>query len=389
MKQNRVPQIDGVRGVAILLIVLTHYVCNISGNKTVEAVLGLAWTGVDLFFVLSGYLIGGILIENREAPNYYRVFYIRRALRILPLYLMVLALFYTFRTEGKGWDFVFGNGFQLWHYITFTQNFAVAATASYGSEAMAATWSLAIEEQFYLLLPFLVRKLTPRRLIVCCVGMIALAPVSRVLMFAIHPHPLLACYALAPCRFDSLFLGVLIAALMRLDGFTAWVRARAGWLSVALACLFAGMVTMHFKSPLGTKVVAIFGYTWIAMFYGAILLCAVAIDGRAARLFRVGFLQRMGLVAYGLYLIHWPMLGIVFALAGRDRPVFDWGLVYVAALGTVVVAWVSYRWLELPAMNFGRRWKYLSPHTHPSEASPRSCLPAQAVSQEESPRALG
>jgi peptidoglycan/LPS O-acetylase OafA/YrhL len=149
----RVPEIDGLRGVAILLVIAFHYLEPV--HRTAEGWLRdalapsrMGWIGVNLFFVLSGYLIGSILMANRDSPTFFSAFYIRRFCRILPLYLVVVAGCYAVHHL-----FVRTPGPPLYQYLTFTQNFWMAAKGQFGIGLLAITWSLAVEEQFYALLP--------------------------------------------------------------------------------------------------------------------------------------------------------------------------------------------------------------------------------------------
>ena len=125
----------------------------------------LSWAGVDLFFVLSGYLIGGILIKHRDAENYFQAFYVRRAARLLPLYLVMVALYFALgplllasRTNAGAW-LVHGPGpsIPVWGYLLYVQNLFVAQSGGWGGHWLAPTWSLAVEEQFYLIAPLLLR----------------------------------------------------------------------------------------------------------------------------------------------------------------------------------------------------------------------------------------
>src|SRR5262249_49705078 len=143
-----------VRGLAILLVLSWHYFAPLlqARESPVAAAFALAWTGVDCFFVLSGYLLGGILLDRRESANFYSAFYGRRVFRIVPMYAVLLATFAATHADS------------LLPYVTFTQNFVSAATNSWGPQWMAVTWSLAVEEQFYLVLPLLIQLVPPRRL---------------------------------------------------------------------------------------------------------------------------------------------------------------------------------------------------------------------------------
>lgn len=154
---NRIPELDGLRGLAILLVVLLHYVKDgVTGTgiwySLGLAPLRLAGTGVDLFFVLSGFLIGGILLDVKTTDTYYRTFYLRRFHRILPVYFLWLLLFACGlaladpRVKG-----MFNQALPIWSYPLFLQNFAMAVQGTFGAQWLMVTWSLAVEEQFYLL----------------------------------------------------------------------------------------------------------------------------------------------------------------------------------------------------------------------------------------------
>src|SRR5215467_9983632 len=152
---HRKLELDGLRGIAVLLVVYHHWMpltLNISGDSVAGRLGALSWSGVDLFFVLSGFLIGGILLDHKNSPSYFKTFYIRRVCRILPLYILCLALFYM--TKSSGW--LWNSPLPWYSYATFTQNFWTAFRGN-SAEALwlVPTWSLAVEEQFYLTLPLL------------------------------------------------------------------------------------------------------------------------------------------------------------------------------------------------------------------------------------------
>jgi peptidoglycan/LPS O-acetylase OafA/YrhL len=158
---TRLLALDGLRGLAALMIIAHHYgpsqiVAGIGEPLAyVNRALGLAWSGVTLFFVLSGFLIGGILMDNVAAPNYYRIFYLRRACRILPAYVLLLVLFGALNAAGlaahhpQAFGWLSHQPLPRWSFFTFTQNFFMVRVDDFGSAALAPTWSLAVEEQFY------------------------------------------------------------------------------------------------------------------------------------------------------------------------------------------------------------------------------------------------
>ena len=158
---HRVPELDGIRGTAILVVVIFHWIA-LPGvyilPERLERLLSFGWSGVDLFFVLSGFLIGGILFDARDATNYFKVFYMRRFYRILPLYgaicLSTVAIFYV-HLSTHAW--LFDRAKIPWYaYLTFGQNFWIVTFRTLGNWPLAVTWSLAVEEQFYLTLPFVI-----------------------------------------------------------------------------------------------------------------------------------------------------------------------------------------------------------------------------------------
>lgn len=164
MKRN--PHLDGLRGLAVGMVLLWHYVgCQITPQHTpsllwLREIVGMMWSGVDLFFVLSGFLITGILRDQRESRHYWGTFYLRRACRILPLYVILVGSYSLANAAGlnkaPGLWWLFYIPMPTWSYATFTQNFYMAAAGGTGANWLGITWSLAVEEQFYLLLPCVV-----------------------------------------------------------------------------------------------------------------------------------------------------------------------------------------------------------------------------------------
>ncbi len=168
--QERIPELDGLRGTAILLVLVGHYFAA-PGTGAVRFLSGywvrLGWTGVDLFFVLSGFLIGGILLTVRDSPNYFKTFYARRFFRIIPIYYAWIALYVllsliagSFLTARVGSVQKIGI-FILAHFL-FLQNFKDFLNSTVSFWWLSMTWSLAVEEQFYLVAPLLVRYLPKR-----------------------------------------------------------------------------------------------------------------------------------------------------------------------------------------------------------------------------------
>lgn len=174
-RTSRVPQLDGLRGLAILLVLIWHYVaCQMDPKwgslgletfgfrvaDTLHALISMTWSGVDLFFVLSGFLLGGILMDHKTSPSFFMTFYVRRVCRLFPLYYLLLLLFglttlAPLSQACPGLNWLFDHPLPMWSYATFTQNFQMAFKELIGANWLGVTWSLAVEEQFYLILPLI------------------------------------------------------------------------------------------------------------------------------------------------------------------------------------------------------------------------------------------
>ena len=160
------PKLDGIRCVAILMVVIYHYVACIFDRSAFPVfwkypihIIGLWFVGVDLFFVLSGFLIGRILFKNQKSKFLIYKFYLKRALRILPAYYLILIIFFILNKLNilSSFPWFTNRDVPLHVYFYFGQNFYNAINENFGGNFLSVTWSLAIEEQFYLILPFIFR----------------------------------------------------------------------------------------------------------------------------------------------------------------------------------------------------------------------------------------
>jgi peptidoglycan/LPS O-acetylase OafA/YrhL len=362
--------LDGVRGIAILLVVVWHYVGDPlryeSGAAAVVAARGLrlAGSGVDLFFVLSGFLIGGILLDHRESPSYFKTFYARRFCRIFPLYFAWLALFYGTLaavpafTSSPLMERMFQHPLPAWSYATFTQNLVMSWAETLGPDWLGITWSLAIEEQFYLLLPLVIRFIAAPRLPYLLGALALAAPVFRVLSEARSAY---AAFVLMPCRADALLLGVLCAWAMRRDwGRRAVARGRRALYGVLAAMLvvLAALCAQPFRferSPyLGSG---------LAVLYTVFLLLAVSERrGPVSWLVRRRWLRGLGILAYGVYLIHQAVNGLAHGVILGRLPAFGSlpaiAVTLAAAAVTLAMAALSWRKFEKPLVAWGQRVRY-------------------------------
>jgi len=324
----------------------------------------LSWAGVDLFFVLSGFLIGGILLDARKASNYFRVFYTRRFFRILPIYAAVLLVFPLLNLLRHGGILRAGGSPPWYMYWTFTQNFWMAAASSLGANSLVMTWSLAVEEQFYLTLPLLVRKFAENALTALVLLGIALAPILRISLRFLWPNNWGAAYVLMPCRADALLLGVLAAILLRDKKWRARIVRSTSFFALLFSLLLAGIVFLDSKSPgFDSSFMQKIGYTWLAVFFACVLVFALTRpNSLVSRVLRVAWLGWVGTIAYGTYLFHQGVQRLVFRLFSIDPPAITSAYtlaISVAALGlTLAIARLSWHFFELPLMGFGHRSRY-------------------------------
>lgn len=367
---KRIPELDGLRGIAILMVLVWHYFCismevSSRGMFYLKDVLSLTWSGVDLFFVLSGFLIGGILLDARESPSYFKTFYARRVFRILPIYSALIGVYYLFLATGAfaHSPFMYRGMIPWFMYATFTQNFAFSTGILV--PMLTVTWSLCVEEQFYLVLPTVVRFVPRKRLMAVLAGGILAAPVLRTILSTRLLHGEYWSFNMMPCRADALLLGVLAAMLVRSE---IWEKIKDGaWKLKAAAILLAlgtsGFVLAKQTSSTDSMWISTIGFSYLAVLYFCALLVTLAsTDGLWGRVLRIGWLRGLGTISYGLYLVHWLVLETVFALTGHDRmwaaTAGDKGLVLVALLIALGVATASWRFFEKPLLSIGHRWKY-------------------------------
>lgn len=356
---HRIPQLDGIRGIAILLVLIWHYAFGIwagveiqpepkSAAALVLRALSFSWSGVDLFFVLSGFLIGGILIDTRDEPNYFSRFYIRRAFRILPLYFAALLVGIAVGQEGPRIP-------AIW-YLTITQNIWMAVNNDW-NVWFGQVWSLGVEEQFYLLLPLLLWVSPRDSMPGNCLCFIALAIMIRWAMLATGLAGTVSLHVLFPARMDALFIGVLCASLYR--DHRGWLDDHRKALYITLAGTAAVLLLMMKQGwTLESYAMGIGGYTILAVFYACFLLIAVTeTSGPVSALTKLVPLRRLGILAYFLFLMHVLIPQVIFRAMGRSfeqTALGDWLLLLASAGVVVALAEVSWRYFERPLIELGR-----------------------------------
>lgn len=365
------------RGLAILLVLIWHFGYNSNSAGGVRWIARpmdlswLAWSGVDLFFVLSGFLIGGILLDARNSPNYFKAFYVRRVFRILPIYVLVVGVFYLCVSAGlparhTGSDWLFGPTVPWYAYASFTQNIGYALGIPNLAYWLAATWSLAVEEQFYLLLPAVIWFVPSKKLPYFLGGAIIATPLLRLFLDLRTGAPMVAGYSLMPCRADALLLGVMAAILVRHDRSWMFVKDARRWLVSFSILLLAGLslfIVLKQADPLDSFWMNTIGLSWLALFYVSLLPLGLTYSSEwLGGVLRTPWLKKLGTISYGVYLLHWPVLGLTFMYFRSKRA---WAetpaehlLVLLAAALTIGVATLSWTFFEKPLLKIGHSVNY-------------------------------
>jgi peptidoglycan/LPS O-acetylase OafA/YrhL len=313
---RHIPALDGLRGVAILSVLLFKAVAGYQPltwiGAAIAATFGRGWVGVDLFFVLSGFLITGILLDSRGSPHFFRNFYARRTLRIFPLYygtlmvvFIVIPLFWSMnapniqhivRNQGWLWTYTANIAFEGKHKIFFDA----------GWLRLNHFWSLAIEEQFYLLWPTLVFLCPSSTFRKMCWALVAGALLLRIGVYFAH-LPRGAMFYLTPCRVDSLTIGALLAlALRRPDGLARMLApAKLGAIVFGLVS-FTILVWPDARPSDDRTTVLTFGFTVLAGFAACLLTLSLdpTPDNIWRRMLEHRSLRVLGKYSYAMYVTH-------------------------------------------------------------------------------------
>lgn len=300
---RRIPELDGFRGIAVLMVMTEHVYetapARVTPPAPVDFLLTHGWLGVDLFFVLSGFLITGILLDERDREDYFQTFYRRRACRILPLATTCLIVYSLVSGSADVHGYFVDFALTLLFCANFNVFFGVLPIPGTG-----VMWSLAVEEHFYLLWPLIIRRLSKRSVACLATAIVLLSPVARglAMRYGVHPQSV---YQLSWFRFDGLAMGALLAIFVRSRHFTVratWFAA-LGWLAVIVlaTALLTPYGVLEAKSTLGESL----RYTQAQALFGAAMAVALVHQGSAGTAFlRSRFLGWTAALSYCLYLIH-------------------------------------------------------------------------------------
>ena len=403
MSKERIVALDGLRGAAILMVMVSHLMIldQYNGN-VVWTFFKAGWMGVDLFFVLSGFLITDILLKTRNGEHYFRNFIARRTLRIFPLYYAVLIIVWVcgkiFSPEATG-DSI------AW-YFTYSSNVGMAIKNNWlhiaGPLEVSHFWSLAVEEQFYLFWPLVVYFTEARKLIWLCVLMFLAGPFIRMVIGIPFESESLAAYVMTPARMDSLAVGALLSCIRHVDPASTnprvilnrvlsiggaiisalalfFVSSQLMWVGLSLM-LISVAIDLHAKqsklllfafsgiATIGTlyHYSAEYTYSFFGLFF---MMCVNYVVFHrvelANRLFSSRLMIELGTYSYSMYIFHhlfqrqWKSLFESVFFSGKMHELIGQACyIVVCILITYALARISWVILERPFLKLKDRFEY-------------------------------
>lgn len=350
--QKEILSLNGLRGIAILLVLLYH-------NFAYFQITYFGWVGVDLFFVLSGFLITRILLSAKETDHYFKNFYIRRALRIFPLYYLSILIF-LFVEHALPLPATMSFSNHLDFYLSYFQNllYFQKGDQPLGHSILNHLWSLSVEEHFYILWPWFVFYLTEKQLIRTGVIIIVASKLLSLILFE-KGMSWVTVYTFSFVRFEALMVGALLAILVSyrlnlIEKYTKWIFALSGMaIFTFLGYYIVSTRNLYMLNPddcipLSQSLIL----STIALFFSSVLVYALG-DNKFEKLLSSNTLIFLGKYSYGIYIFHYPIYYITIYYFHRydASPIsFNWMMEIFISLVcsclTLGVAYVSYNYYE-------------------------------------------
>lgn len=368
MTEKRITNLDGIRGIAVLVVIAFHYIHNQTMydswlinrfGTSASALIKIAyfgWSGVDLFFILSGFLIGNILLKNKDSKALFKTFYIRRFFRIIPVYYLLVALFFllTLTSLYDPKASFFFDPIPLPAFLLMIQNFYMAHYNHFGPLPLTPTWSLCIEEQFYLIMPFLIFLINRRFAWMLAVAGIIIAILARHTASNYYSG-----YVLLTSRLDSPMMGFLLAWLHQYQTFREWIARHLWWVAGLLAMMAVVCWRFYAETHPG-----ILGHTLVAFTFVLVVILAVYSKNiLLAKMLSNAFLLEMGKLSYFIYLYHQFVNGLLHLVFLKQRtPILDSylsiGVTVISLVITYLMAMLSFKFIERPAIGYSHRFRY-------------------------------
>jgi peptidoglycan/LPS O-acetylase OafA/YrhL len=306
------------------------------------------------------------LLRNRSADSFFSTFYIRRICRIIPIYYLTIALtlflLHNNFLTGNAWA---NHTLPIATYFSFTQNIYMSYVKLVDTPWLLPTWTLAVEEQFYLILPLIIWFISEKLLLRVVVALILFAPLLRTLLVIFGNTYLVSVLTLLPCRWDLLFFGVLAAIIQRNEylGAPLFSRNAMPLKVIALTSVSVLFLLLYTDEHYGIPFRNTIGMIPLGLCFASYILMITSGSGEGDFL-KSGFLRFFGTISYALYLIHQPISGFLHGyLLGKSPDISSIPQILVTLLALVVsifIAWISWRVFESRLVAFGHRWQYNS-----------------------------
>lgn len=357
--------LDGIRGFAIIFVMLYHFSINFQHQDELmffdfvfAKVLQSGWLGVDLFFVMSGFLITSILYKSTESKNYLKNFYVRRFLRIFPLYYLILFIFIFVLPSlsaslGEDTKLIQENSFWFWTYLL---NWRIAYLGSFNEIQAGYMWSLAVEEQFYLIWPFIVLYFR-ESLIKICMSILLCVISLKIYLFYFAGVNATSLYVMTITHLDGLLLGASLSVLYLNSGIDEKLKNSFKYVACFALLIIVVVSYMEGNFAFYSDYVSLFGVTACSVLFCYLLFTMLIKkeDGKLNKLFLSSPIIYMGKLCYGLYLVHHP-IGILvsnkiishdsFVLFGSYMPALVISMLISFVL-SIIAAHLSYHFFEI------------------------------------------
>jgi len=339
------PALDGLRGLAILLVVVYH-------NFGFINVFFFGWLGVDLFFVLSGFLITDILLKTVGKKDYLRNFYLRRVLRIFPLYYLSLIIFLVLLPKlNLQFDVQYYVDHQVWLW-TYLQNWIYTFQNPGQTNTLNHLWSLAVEEQFYLLWPLAILVIRKPKYLLIFISLVLVAVLGLRLFSWMTQVADLAYFNLFTfTRVDGLCIGCMVALLQRIS--PDFLRRHTSAIVLFFAVLNFAFFFVNRRYQFAFPYLALAGYTTFAMMFGLLVNDAVTRQTKLINgLFNIPVLKFFGRISYGFYIFHWPVYLLLtpYLVPWVSRFVsgsyLQFTVSVLATVAAVAISWLSFQYFE-------------------------------------------
>ena len=343
---KHIKSLDGIRGYAIIAVMIYHFTIGFQQSASLNEweqglalLLNVFWMGVDLFFVMSGFLITSLLCRDVNNSHYYQRFYIRRFLRIFPLFyalLFVLTILLPWLSEGFSEKTALFQENSIWFW-TYLVNWRIAYVGDFELFQGGYMWSLAVEEQFYLIWPLII-KWGRDRLVQICGGLFAFGLAVKIGM-VIYGTTGTALYTSTFTHMDALLLGSVLAVLKGEGDFSTRLVRHLGALALCAIAVLVGLILVEGKLGFEYVSVSAIGLPAIALIGAYILVKGVSVspEHRLTRVLQNRVVMYFGKLCYGLYLLHQPIGSAVTKFIPFDS-IPLWGSVLPSTLLNVIVS---------------------------------------------------